>query len=154
MNSFWWGSNKTFEKGINRLRWEKLAMGKEHGGRHLYGFNLAMLGKQDWHLVTNHDTILSKVFKAKYYPNEGFLEAKLGHNPNYVWRSIHTSQVIVKRGLRWQIGNGERINVLNQPWLRTDSQAHVTTNMITGLEHMTVAELINHHEGRWQTLQV
>jgi hypothetical protein len=92
MNSFWWGSNKTFEKGINRLRWEKLAMGKEHGGRHFYGFNLAMLGKQGWHLVTNHDTILSKVFKAIYYMNEGFLEAKLGtHNPSYVWHSIHTS---------------------------------------------------------------
>jgi hypothetical protein len=80
--------------------------------RHLYRFNLAMPGKQCWHLVTNHDTILSKVFKAIYYLNEGFLEAKLGHNPSYVWRSIHTSQVIVKRGLQWQIGNGERINVL------------------------------------------
>jgi hypothetical protein len=65
--------------------------------RHLYRFNLAMPGKQCWHLVTNHDTILSKVFKAIYYLNEGFLEAKLGHNPSYVCRSIHTSQVIVKK---------------------------------------------------------
>jgi hypothetical protein len=64
------------------------------GFRHFYGFNLAMLGKQGWQLLTNQDTILSQVFKAKYYPKEGFLEAKLGHNPSYVWRSIHASQVV------------------------------------------------------------
>jgi hypothetical protein len=77
-------------------------MRKEFGGmgfRHLYDFNLAMLGKQGWHLLTDQDTILSKVFKAKYYPKEGFLDAKLGHNPSYVWRSIQASQVVVKNGL-------------------------------------------------------
>jgi hypothetical protein len=49
INSFWWGTNKASGRGINWLRWEKLAMRKEHGGmgfRHFYGFNLAMLGKQ------------------------------------------------------------------------------------------------------------
>jgi hypothetical protein len=102
INSFWWGSNKASGRGINWLRWEKLAMRKEFGGmgfRHLYGFNSAMLGKQGWHLLTDQDTILSKVFKAKYYPKEGFLDAKLGHNPSYVWRSIQASQVVVKNGL-------------------------------------------------------
>jgi hypothetical protein len=49
INSFWWGSNKASGKGINWLRWEKLAMRKEYGGMgfcHFYGFNLAMLAKQ------------------------------------------------------------------------------------------------------------
>jgi hypothetical protein len=62
-------------------------MKKEHGGmgfRHMYDFNLAMLRKQGWKLLTNPDTILFKVFKAKYYLMKGFLEAKLGHNPTYV----------------------------------------------------------------------
>jgi hypothetical protein len=36
-----------------------------------------------WHLVTNQDTILAKVFKAKYYPKDGFLDAKLGHKEDY-----------------------------------------------------------------------
>ena len=48
LNLFWLGSNRQNGKGINWLRWEKLTMRKEYGGigfRHLYGFNLAMLGK-------------------------------------------------------------------------------------------------------------
>lgn len=49
INSFWWGSNRRQGKGINWLSWDKLTMGKEYGGmgfRHLFGFNLTMLGKQ------------------------------------------------------------------------------------------------------------
>lgn len=152
INSFWWGANKASGRGINWLRWEKLAMRKEHGGmgfRHFYGFNLAMLGKQGWHLLTNQDTILSRVFKAKYYPKSGFLEAKLGHNPSYVWRSIHASQVVVRRGLRWRIGNGNSINVWTHPWLRNDAYTHVTTDMIAGREEMRVAELMNETTGTW-----
>jgi hypothetical protein len=85
INSFWWGSNKTFERDINWLRWEKLTMRKEHGGtgfRHMYDINLVMLWNQGWKLLSNPDTILFRVFKAKYYPMKGFLEAKLGHKPN------------------------------------------------------------------------
>ncbi|CAJ2642045.1 unnamed protein product [Trifolium pratense] len=152
INSFWWGSNKSSGRGINWLRWEKLAMRKEYGGmgfRHFYGFNLAMLGKQGWHLLTNHDTILSRIFKAKYYPKTGFLEANLGHNPSYVWRSIHASQVVVRRGLKWRLGNGNNINVWKQPWLRDDHQTHVTTEMITGREDMRVAGLVNNNTGMW-----
>ncbi|MCH80960.1 RNA-directed DNA polymerase (Reverse transcriptase) [Trifolium medium] len=45
INSFRWGLNKSSCRGINWLRWEKVAMRKEYGGmsfRHFYGFNLAM----------------------------------------------------------------------------------------------------------------
>ncbi|MCI11808.1 RNA-directed DNA polymerase (Reverse transcriptase), partial [Trifolium medium] len=152
INSFWWGSNKTSGRGMNWLRWEKLAMRKEHGGmgfRHMYDFNLAMLGKQGWKLLTNHDTILSQVFKAKYYPQQEFLDAKLGHNPSYVWRSIHASQVIVRKGLRWWIWNGTNVYVWNQPLLRNDEQPLITSDVVAGNEHMTVADLIDYSTRTW-----
>ncbi|PNX78725.1 ribonuclease H, partial [Trifolium pratense] len=107
----------------------ELAMRKEYGGMgfcHLYGFNLAMLGKQGWHLLTNQDTILSKLFKPKYYSKEGFLDAKLGHNPSYVWRSIQASQVVIRSELRWRVGNGANIDVWRQPWLRNSDNSCVT----------------------------
>jgi hypothetical protein len=104
-------------------------MCKEHGGlgfRHMYSFNLAMLGKQGWKVLTNHDTILYKVFKAKYYPRERFLEANLGHNPSYIWRSIHASQVVVRTGLIWRLGNDMNIHVWSQRWLHDEGNTYVT----------------------------
>jgi hypothetical protein len=87
INSFWWGSNRRQGKGINWLSWDKLTMCKEYGGmgfRHLFGFNLAMLGKQGWKLLTHPDTIVTRIYKARYFPRTNFLGARLGHNPSFI----------------------------------------------------------------------
>lgn len=44
--------------------------------------------------------------KEKYYPNTSFLDAQLGNNPSYVWRSLMAAMEVVKDGARRQIGNG------------------------------------------------
>lgn len=89
-------------------------MKKEFGRmrfRHLNGFNLAMLGKQAWKFSSNSNAIMTQVFKAKYFPNGGFLEAPLGHNPSYIWCSIQASQTLVKEDMRWRVGDGLSINI-------------------------------------------
>ncbi|PNY10313.1 pentatricopeptide repeat-containing protein, partial [Trifolium pratense] len=92
-------------------------------------------GKQSWKLVSNHDNILSQVFKAKYYPKERFLDAKLGHNPSYVWRSINASQVPNKvklflwRALRGCLSVQGRLVKKGIPsyevWLETDERQQI-----------------------------
>jgi len=152
INSFWWGTNGRQGRGINWLSWDKLTMSKEYGGmgfHHLYGFNLAMLGKQGWRLLTNQDTIVSRVFKARYFPRCDFLEARLGHNPSFIWRSIHASQVIVRGGMRWRIGNGESVNVWKDPWLRNQENSYITSTTPYGFEHLKVADLILQAENKW-----
>lgn len=47
----------------------------------LHSFNLAMLWKQGWRFISNKDTMVFKVFKAKYFPKEDFLDANLGKIP-------------------------------------------------------------------------
>ncbi|CAN0905645.1 hypothetical protein LINGRAHAP2_LOCUS23786 [Linum grandiflorum] len=49
------------------MRWERLCVHKEFGGmvfKDLYGFNLAMLGKQGWKLLTDNMSLVSKILKA------------------------------------------------------------------------------------------
>jgi hypothetical protein len=80
LNSFWWGSENG-SKGIKWMRWEKLTMRKEYGGlgfRDLHGFNLAMLGKQGWKFMTNRDAMVTRVFKAKYFPRGDFIGEAMG----------------------------------------------------------------------------
>ena len=40
-----------------------------------------------------------------------FMEAQLGNNPSYMWRSLMESKSIIDRGLRWIIGNDRNVNV-------------------------------------------
>jgi hypothetical protein len=87
MSKFWWG-HKGNDKKIAWMNWSKMGRGKENGGlgfRDLESFNLALLAKQGWRLLQNSDTLVAKVFRKKYYPNETFLESNLGWKPSYVW---------------------------------------------------------------------
>jgi len=70
------------------------------GFKDLAAFNVAMLGKQGWQLQTNSESLVSRIFKARYYPNSSYLDAKLGHNPSFVWGSILNAKVVVRQGSR------------------------------------------------------
>jgi hypothetical protein len=103
MNSFWWGHGKTTHIGIHWMNWEKLSAPKIHGGmgfKDLSAFNLAMLGKQGWKFITEPDSLVAQIFKARYFPSGSYLTATVGHNSSYVWRSIMCARFIVCEGAR------------------------------------------------------
>jgi len=61
--------------GMHRLSWERLSVYKNHGGigfKDLTSFNVAMLGKQGWKFQTDVDSIVTKLFKVRYFPNNDF----------------------------------------------------------------------------------
>lgn len=120
LNSFWWGSNKEGHRGIHWMRWEALAIRKEHRGLgfcDLYANNLVMLGKQGWKLIFNPDSMADRILKDKYYPRGEFMDAMVGHNPSYTWCSIWSSRVLLKEGIRWRIGNSSNVHVWDHSWL-------------------------------------
>ncbi|XP_062085599.1 uncharacterized protein LOC133791697 [Humulus lupulus] len=120
MASFWWKTNSSKGRGIIWMSWDRLAAPKDEGGmgfRHLHDFNLAMLAKQGWRLLCKPDSLVGRVFKARYFPNSDFLSADLGQNPSFVWRSIWGAQDLVRLGVVRTIGNGDNTSITGHPWL-------------------------------------
>ncbi|CAN1127826.1 Uncharacterized mitochondrial protein AtMg00310 [Linum perenne] len=120
------------------------------GFRDLHGFNLALLGKQGWNLLTNPDALVSKIYKAKYYPNGDFLSAEVGSNTSFVWKGIWKARIIIKEGYRWRVGNGARINIGKDPWLRGDGSRWITTDGRIVDLNRKVEELIDHDTRQWK----
>ncbi|GAA0139315.1 hypothetical protein LIER_00886 [Lithospermum erythrorhizon] len=59
------------KKSIHWAAWTKLCNTKVNGGldfKNLKLFNLAILSKQVWRLITDPDSQLAKIYKAKYFP--------------------------------------------------------------------------------------
>lgn len=129
MNGYWWESGSE-KKGIRWMKWERMCTSKEEGGlgfRELKQFNLAMLAKQGWRLVNNDNPLVTNMMKARYFPNGDFLNATLGENPSYMWRSILSAQEFVKQGCRKRIGNGDSTKVWKVPWLPCTDNGMLTT---------------------------
>lgn len=90
-------------------------MHKKVGGMklcHFYNFKLAMLGKQGQNLLTDHDVIVTRVLKSKYFSQGNFLRAQLDHIPSLICRNTHAFRVVVnEEGSRWQLGVANKIIV-------------------------------------------
>jgi len=120
LNVFWWGNGGNNARGIHWLPWDKLTVHKNYRGmgfKDLTTFNLAMLGKHGWKFQTNLDCLVTKLFKARYFPRTDFLGAKIERNPSFVWRSIFSAKKVIREGARWKIGNGMNIPIFEAPWL-------------------------------------
>ncbi|RHN71289.1 putative reverse transcriptase zinc-binding domain-containing protein [Medicago truncatula] len=152
INSFWWGHGRNTRRGINWLSWEKLSIHKIHGGlgfKDLSAFNLAMLGKQGWKFLTEPHSLVSRIFKARYFPSKSYLDATVGHNPSFVWRSILRARFIVRGGARWTIGSGANIPILDASWL---SHGDCIDGNITGshyVQDFKVQSLLFDHRKGW-----
>lgn len=112
---FWWG--KTGGRGVHWKRWEVLCEAKDEGGlgfRDFEKFNQAMLGKQAWRLIEFPNSLVSRVLKSRYLSNTPFMQAQLGDNPSYVWRSILWGRDLLENGCLIRIGNGQSTHVYSQ----------------------------------------
>lgn len=99
---FWWGGEDTKRK-IHWWTWHKLCASKSDGGlgfRNLEVFNQAMLAKQCWQIIHNPASLVAKVLKDRYFPNHSFLQAQMGNNPSYIWRSFLWGRELLSLGLR------------------------------------------------------
>lgn len=144
LSKYWWGSNASDHSTI-WMSWQRLSNHKTSGGmgfRDFRDFNLAMLGKQGWRFLTNPGSLVTSIFKARYFPDSNFLDAQLDNNPSYVWRSIWEAKDLLKSGVRWMVGTGNNISIVNQPWVQDDYNLYITSDS-PAFEGNTIASLMN-----------
>ncbi|XP_074346113.1 uncharacterized protein LOC141684875 [Apium graveolens] len=119
------------------------------GMRETRKFNLSMLAKQGWWLLKETNSLVSAIMKAKYYPNFSFLNATVGTNPSYAWRSIMAAIDVVKVGARKRIGNGRDTRIWGDPWLPDIVDGYVRTPMHVQLQQSSVHGLIQEDACLW-----
>ena len=118
------------------------------GFRDLYSFNLAMLAKQCWRLITDPDSLCARVLKAKYYPNGSLLQATPKQGTSFTWQSILKGLETFKKGYIERIGSGEEVNIWCDPWIpASPDRKIITPRGQTVLSQ--VSDLIDPNTGIW-----
>jgi hypothetical protein len=152
MAKFFW-DHKEKDKRIHWMSWSKLSLSKAQGGmgfRDLSCFKKAMLAKQVWRLWKTPDSLIAKIMKAKYFPDDSILEAPLGKKPSFAWRSIHGSRNLLKEGLLWRVGNGKTIRIWKDKWLPTPITYRVQSPPNFLPDNATVSNLIDADTKWWK----
>jgi hypothetical protein len=153
ISRFWWGSNVDKRK-IHWVSWKKISNQKSLGGmgfRDIQAFNLALLAKQGWRIITEPNTMLAKLLKAKYFPNSSLLQAKQGKRSSYTWQSIQKASLILKNGCYWFVGNGKNINIWEDRWIHPHGQNATWTPKPSNSNVIKVADLIDHTTNNWNS---
>lgn len=86
------------------------------GFRNLECFNLALLVKQYWRLMTQSNSLVACILKEKYF--KGNLPSTSSKcKSSMLWKSLLATQELVDKGARWQVRNGKTIQIWKHWWL-------------------------------------
>ncbi|XP_043698525.1 uncharacterized protein LOC122649220 [Telopea speciosissima] len=148
---FFWGDGSDKSK-IQWISWLCLCQSKERGG---LGFcdpslhNKALLAKVAWKMWKDLGSYWAKFLKAIYFPNCEFMEARLGANPSWAWRSIMEGQQVLQAGLLWRVGSGEMVDIWNDNWLPTHVNFKLLHPLLEDCPYNRVSQLIDFDNRKW-----
>lgn len=69
-----------------------------------------LVAKQVWRMLEKPDSLVAQVFKARYFKNCDIMEAQIGNNSSFTWKSLCWGKELLREGLGWIIVNGKDIN--------------------------------------------
>lgn len=139
--------------GISWISWQALCKMKETGRlgfRELETFNLALLAKQVWRIITEPHLLLSRVWKARYFPSTSIFNANLGERLSATWRSLLADGPYVEHGLMRRMGNGASTHIWGESWLQSQDSGRIITRRPFDSAHPDrVSDLIDGEQGTW-----
>ena len=119
------------------------------GFRDIENFNLALLGKQVWWLLHNTNSLLYKVFKAKYFPQCTIMDEAVNTKGSFAWQSILKARQVIELGVVWRVGNGEKVRIRGDSWLPDPHSSKVISPQKNFPRNTQVYALLNEDGTSW-----
>lgn len=143
MSKFWWGHGNDNKKN----HWTTMEVSKERGGlgvRHIDNFNKAMLAKQIWWILTQPSSLVVWIMK------EGeLLKAKFGYCSSFIWRSLWSVIELVKKGIKWRVGDEKNICIWKDNCVSTLPSGRIHSQVKCLPESEKVSLLLNKNSKTW-----
>ncbi|XP_038982162.1 uncharacterized protein LOC120110654 [Phoenix dactylifera] len=148
---FIWGRGRG-RRGIHLLAWKVVCQTIRYGGlgvQSLVARWKALVVRHAARFVLESDGMWSSLLRAKY----GVLvpAVRAGWHHSLVWREICARAALVLLEVRWAIGDGRSIDVLEDTWVTEQSIGQLPTMVDTSrLAGYRVSDLMDPGGGRWQ----
>ena len=87
------------------------------------------------------DSLCARVLKARYYPRGNLVDTVFTGRASSSWQAIAHGVDLLKQGVIWRVGNGERIRIWRDPWLPRASTRRLFTPQLRS-RYMKVSDLL------------
>lgn len=136
--NFLWGDSESSKK-IHLVNWDIVCNNKKVGGlglRKAKAQNLALMPKMGWKILSNEECLWAKVVKGKYLLKDFLISYASKRNSSLTCRGILKTRDILRRGIKWGVGDGSKIFIWHDWWCGETSLAsqypeHSSLNMDT-----------------------
>ena len=150
LTRFWWDENDGTRK-MCWIAWEKLTKPKRMGGlgfKDIQTFNVALLAKIPWRMLTNPDCLLSRLFMGKYCHNSSLLKVQPSKS-SHGWNGILAGRDLLLKQLGKVIGNGSETKIWFDPWISTSQKLLPHGPLKEGYNDLYVSDLITRGSCTW-----
>ena len=93
-------------------------------------FNLALLARQAWRILTKDTSLSPRMLKAIYFPRSNLLEAELGSHPSQIWRAMLDACDILAQGIIHRIRDGESTGIWTHNWISREGMMRPLTSLM------------------------
>ena len=100
-------------------------------------------------MINNQDSLCHRVFKARFFPDCSILEARDSNVGSYAWKSILSARDVIRRGMVWRVGTGERVRIKEDRWLPEKGHKLIISLLTQVPAETKVSYLINQDRVRW-----
>ncbi len=100
------------------------------------------------------NSLLFKVFSAKFFPNGNILEASDKVRGSFAWRSILKAKALINSGLSWRVGDGLQIPIKGSSWLLEEGHRCVLSPLANIPTDTKVVELIHGSPPTWNVTKI
>ncbi|KAL4296237.1 hypothetical protein GQ457_12G014260 [Hibiscus cannabinus] len=115
---FWW-SDKCSTRGWPLVAWDDICLPKAAGGiwfKDLHLFNIALLGKQFWRLLSAPGSLLYRTLRAKYFPDGDLFSASSPARSSFAWKGLHRAMLHLRDVFYWTLGIDSQVRLFRDRW--------------------------------------
>ncbi|XP_026411063.1 uncharacterized protein LOC113306330 [Papaver somniferum] len=135
---FWWGKETNY-KGYYPVSYSCLCKPKIKGGlgfRNAQRYNLAIIAKLAWRLLTEPTALWVSQLKPRYFRKSSVFKDKIPTTSSWIWKCISKGIILVEQNNIWETGDGSSTNIWDDNWIpnlennlssyKTASNSHLT----------------------------
>ncbi|KAF7823934.1 reverse transcriptase [Senna tora] len=127
---FFWESNRQRNRP-HMLNWDAICKPLNLGGlgiKNFSEFNQALLAIQIWRIITQTNTLLNQIMRAKYCTSDGNIGFNCPQTASKQLKDIFSAKEVILSHLKWQVGTGHNIPLNHANWPTLIKNLHDLVN--------------------------